>query len=140
MSALNSYSSTVNSGSKVSATFGMSAGSTTVAPSRLSSAMAASATAAGPGLAPHPAPGPAKAVGVEEPAVVGEAVALGVGGGRVARVDPGHGPEDGGRVGHGAAHGAGHVLAVGDRDHPGAAGQPQGRVCAPGGGGVGGGE
>src|SRR5918993_496660 len=50
MSALNSYRSTVNSGSNTSGTLGMSAGSTTVAPSRLRSAMAASATASASGL------------------------------------------------------------------------------------------
>src|ERR1044072_1125585 len=102
MSALNSYSSTVNSGSKVSATLGMSAGSATVAPSRLSSAMAASATASASGLIPHtpsrhpPTPGPARAGGVEEAAVGGVAGAGGGGGGRVAGVDPGHGAEHGG--------------------------------------------
>ena len=79
-------------------------------------------------LAPDADPGPAQAVGVEEAAVVAVAVAAGLGGGRVAGVDPGHGPEHDGRVGHGAGHGAGHVLAVGDRDHARAAGQPQGRL------------
>ena len=109
----------------------MSAGSTTVAPSRLQVGDGRLGDRVGLGagpehaLAPDADPGAAQAVGVEEAAVVAVAVALGVGGGRVAGVDPGHGPEHGGGVGHGAGHGAGHVLAVGDRDHARAAGQPR---------------
>ena len=81
-------------------------------------------------LPPHADAGAAQAVGVQEAAVVAEGVAAAVGGGRVAWVDPGHRAEDGGGVGHGPGHRAGHVLAVGQRDDAGAAGQAEGRLDA----------